>query len=92
LKILVTVCKATYAKMRWADLQGIGVIEPPRAGTLNRAKVCIAGILKHALNTSPPQLISIDIKAGEFSNSINPRQLLSVPDRGPIVPPYADTP
>ena len=35
--------------MRWADLQGIGVIEPPRAGTLNRAKVCIAGILKHAL-------------------------------------------
>jgi len=49
LKILVAVCEATYAKRSLADSIGIWVIEPPREGSLHRAKMLFAGIFKHAL-------------------------------------------
>ena len=49
MKIPVVVGNATYAKISCADFTGIGMIEPPREGPLNRAKVLIAGIVKHAL-------------------------------------------
>ena len=49
MKIPVAVCEATYAKMSLADSTGLWVIGPPREGSLNRAKVLISGIFKHAL-------------------------------------------
>ena len=50
MKIPVVVCNTTYAKISCADFTGIGVIELPREGSLNRTKVPISGIVKHALS------------------------------------------
>ena len=55
MKIPVVACNATYAKISCADFTGIEMIEPPREGPLNRAKVLISGIVKHALRPVSPE-------------------------------------
>ena len=62
MKIPVVVCNATYAKISCADFTGIGMIEPPREGPLNRAKVLISGIVKHALTGTMP--LPLEQRAG----------------------------
>jgi hypothetical protein len=39
-----------YTKISCADFTGIGMIELPREEPMNRAKVLISGIIKHALS------------------------------------------